>query len=127
MKTLVIKTGSLGDVVRTTVVLEHLLEDEVHWVTGNGAAELLPEKKVSKIYDYKSPTPLLFSTKFDRIFSLEESADCLKILHKVRAKQVIGVYSNLNVSKILYFGPSGNNSDLIISRLVTGNSSLNFI
>jgi len=92
MKTLVIKTGSLGDVVRTTVVLNQLREDEVHWVTGNGAANLLPRGAVSRVYDYRNPEPALFSTEFDRVLSLEESEACLKILHRIKAKRIIGVY-----------------------------------
>ena len=93
MKTLIIKTGSLGDVVRTTVVLEHL-SDEVHWVTGNGASGLLPRARVSRIYDSGNPDPLLFSTKYDQVLSLEESRNCLDILCRVRTDKVIGVYSN---------------------------------
>ena len=46
MKTLIIKFGASGDVVRTTTVL-HLLQGEVDWITSDLNASLL--NGISKI------------------------------------------------------------------------------
>lgn len=113
MRTLIIKTGSLGDVVRTTTVLKELKDQEVHWITSRGAKELLPSEAIFRSYDYENLPVDFFLTKFDRALSLEENSCCLDILRRADPKKIIGIY--LNKNEIDYTSESSHWFDMSLS------------
>lgn len=93
MKTLIIKTAALGDVLRTTILLNEI-NGEVYWLTRKNASDLLNSHKIKrKIFiedsqDVKS----LFNINFDLVLSLEEDVELLKIVSKIKTKKLIGLF-----------------------------------
>lgn len=94
---LIIKTGALGDVLRTTVLLEGLIEKFVHpkitWITNKNADALLQNNPY--IYDiyYEDELPeIVFTRTYSLIISLEENEKLLQQLNKLRYKELFGVY-----------------------------------
>ena len=57
MKTLIVKLGAMGDVIRTTPLL-HVLEGDVCWVTKKESIPLLPPLKVRQIIDIDEAKPI---------------------------------------------------------------------
>lgn len=92
MKTLIIKLGALGDVVRTTVVLREL-KGEICWLTKSNASDLLRSDKISKVYFYEKINPhTLANEEFDLVISLDEEKEALDIISLLKFKRLIGIY-----------------------------------
>jgi heptosyltransferase-2 len=102
MKTLIVKLGALGDVVRTTVLLSEL-EGEIYWLTKSNAKDLLNSDKISKIFFFERQSDLdsLLENSFDCIISLDEEIEVLNFIKKIKTKRVIGVFLN-NKNKVDY-------------------------
>src|SRR3989344_1434927 len=97
MKNLIIKTGALGDVLRSTILLNEL-SGEVYWITKRNAKDLLQSKKITKIIfsdDYEEINNLKNIT-FDLVISLEEEKELLKIIKDLNFSKLIGVYLDNN-------------------------------
>ncbi len=93
MRTLIVKTGALGDVLRTTVLLSEL-EGEIYWITKKNAKDLLNSKKISKIIysDDKNELENLRKIDFDIVISLEEDKELLRIVNDLKKDRLIGLY-----------------------------------
>lgn len=99
MKTLIIKLGASGDVVRTTTLL-HLFKN-VDWITSdmnfillNGIAGISRIIKESEIDSAKYD-------EYDLVINLEDDIKSAKILQKIKYKNLFGAYLD-NQEKINY-------------------------
>ncbi len=90
MRTLVIKTASLGDVVRTTPLLR-ALDGEVVWVVSKSAAPLLPRIARLTLVPAENAENLA-GQNFDLMLSLEEDPGLARVAAKVRAKMAQGCF-----------------------------------
>jgi len=93
MKTLIIKTAALGDVLRTTILLNEI-NGEVYWLTRRNASDLLNSHKIKrKIFiEDSQDVESLFNINFDLVLSLEEDVELLKIVSKIKTKKLIGLF-----------------------------------
>ena len=96
MKTLVIKLGATGDVVRTTPLLRRI-EGHVTWIVASKNRPLLeglmdgaPDLRVLEWEDRS----MLEGDFFDRIINLEDDVETAGILASVRAGRLFGAYRN---------------------------------
>jgi heptosyltransferase-2 len=99
MNILIVKTGALGDVLRTTVILEGLAEKfvnpRIHWLTSRNSRSLLDNNPfIEKIFFKEDPTPEYLKYSYDLIISLEEDQLLLEMLNKVKRKKLFGLYLN---------------------------------
>ncbi|MFA5797268.1 MAG: glycosyltransferase family 9 protein [Candidatus Woesearchaeota archaeon] len=97
MNILIIKTGALGDVLRTSVILEGLIEKYVHpkiyWLTSEAAKSLLENNPfIKKLFFSEQLEEDLFDISFDLVISLEEDKSILALLERIHAKKTFGVY-----------------------------------
>lgn len=98
MKVLIIKTGSketfssvidesraisLGDVLRTTVILNLFKNDQVDWFTHESSASLLRNEFVNKLFTDFSSVRMEW---YDTIVSLENNEDIIKEVRKLVGK-----------------------------------------
>ena len=77
---LIIKTGALGDVLRTTVLLEGLIEKNVHpritWITKRNAAPLLQNNPyIDELCFEDDVPPEVFQRIYTLVISLEENVE----------------------------------------------------
>ncbi|MBX4212625.1 hypothetical protein KW787_04200 [Candidatus Pacearchaeota archaeon] len=95
MKTLIIKLGALGDVVRTTVLLQELSGD-IFWLTKENAKDILSSKMINRLFfiERKKDLEDLKNIDFDLILSLDEEREVLEILNSLNKKNIIGVFLN---------------------------------
>jgi len=114
MKSLVIKLGALGDVVRTTTLL-NVLEGEVCWVTRENALPLLPARPLLTKYTLKDHD-LLSKYHFDLVISLDDEKEAAQLASSVRASDLIGSYLDES-GKVVYTDSSAEWFDMgLISR-----------
>jgi len=95
MKTLIIKLGATGDVVRTTTLL-HILRGEVLWLTADHNAGLLsdlPGIEQCKCIPW-SRRQEIHGISFDLVINLEDSLDTGEILNEITFGKVFGAYIN---------------------------------
>jgi len=93
MKTLIIKTGAAGDVVRTTSLL-NVLDGAITWVVDEYNESLFPDNLPSfKCISLESARVNLINEEFDLIFSLEENAACASLASTLKAKNKVGIYN----------------------------------
>lgn len=91
MKTLIIKLGATGDVVRTTTLL-HVLDGEISWVTADHNLDLIKTTPEIKRCVPWSGRQMLADEYFDLVINLEDSIDTAKILFKIKFKNIFGAY-----------------------------------
>lgn len=96
MKILVIKTGALGDVVRTSFIAQALKEKynkynpEIYWLTQKKAKNFfLNNPYISRIGDLESKYKLK-KVNFDLIINLEESEELCKFASSLTTRKIIG-------------------------------------
>ncbi|MCS7001024.1 MAG: hypothetical protein NZ481_09150 [Candidatus Kapabacteria bacterium] len=97
---LVIKTGALGDVVRTTPLI-HVYGDRIVWLTSAAAKPLLPADRIGDIL-LPDEVERLAESRFELVISLEEDAELLQKLSTVRTEQWIGVYFDDTTQRLRY-------------------------
>jgi len=105
MKILIIKIGALGDVLRTIVILEGLVEKFVnpiiHWLTSETAKPLLENNPyVDKLFFKEQPNEEIFNNSYDLVISLEEDKKVLELIDRLKYKNLFGIY--LDGEKIRY-------------------------
>lgn len=103
MKVLIIKTGhtetfdlealdqdivSLGDVLRSTVLLHLFKEDQVNWLTSLEALPLLKDN--SLLYRCTDSLEKIADTHYDLIINLERTKQVLQLLPNLKAQKVLG-------------------------------------
>lgn len=92
MKTLIIKTGAAGDVVRTTTLL-NVLEGPITWIADRKNQSLFPDNLPSfKCVSLESAKADLVNEEFELVLSLEEDKECARLASKLKAKNKIGIY-----------------------------------
>lgn len=93
MRTLIIKLGAIGDVVRTTVLLREL-EGEIYWLTKKHSKDFLNSDRISQIYfmDDENNINELKNKEFDLVINLEEEINVLKLLKQIKMRRIIGVF-----------------------------------
>lgn len=101
MRTLIIKLGALGDVLRTTPLLR-VLEGEVDWVTGPSAVPLLSKRWCNPISYIEGRK--LARKKYDLVICLDEDCRAAHLASSVKAETRIGTY--LNDQKQVDYTPS---------------------
>lgn len=97
---LIIKTGAIGDVVRTTSLL-NVLAGNIYWVTAEESMPILPENiEGLQVFSLKEAFQVLKNIQFSHIISLEESKECAELISELKSKDITGVY--LSNGKICY-------------------------
>ncbi len=90
-KTLIVKIGAAGDVLRTTPLLR-VLEGEIIWVTSASAAPLLRgNPRIAQVLEIESirvPPP----GRFDLGFSLDEEPAPVQLATGARSEALVGTY-----------------------------------
>ena len=109
MKILVIKTGALGDVVRTSFIAQALKykykknSPEIYWLTSKNAKDLFINNPYVDYLLIKENISLkcLKKIRFDLIVNLEESEKLCKLTSLLKPKKIQGFYYDFNLKKIL--------------------------
>lgn len=117
-KTLIVKLGALGDVVRTTVLLR-AFDGEIYWLSQRNAADLLSSDKISRTFFIDDGGDLAFlkSTNFDLIINLDEDLEALRLIRNLKTKSFVGVFLN-GRNRIDYTQDSGYWYDMsLVSKL----------
>lgn len=115
MKTLIVKLGASGDVVRTTALL-HILPYPLDWITADNNIILLKgNKKIDNIIPW-SQRDSLYRKEYDLVINLEDSLEAARLLMSIKYKDLFGAYLNGD-GKLIYTENSKEWFDLsLISR-----------
>ena len=100
MKILVVKTGSLGDVLRCTFLAQALKDKykkqnpKIFWLTSKEAKPFfINNPYVDKLFINDKPSLKIISKlKFDLIVNLEESLELSKLTSRLKPKKIQGFY-----------------------------------
>lgn len=120
MDILIIKLGALGDVIRTTAVLQGLKAKyrncRIGWVTKKSSVDFLKNNDfIGKVY-LMDDAEKLRQKKYDLLISLDDDYDVCELASGIRSKRIIGSY--LKDGKKAYTGDSSPWFDMgLISRL----------
>ncbi|MBS3101121.1 glycosyltransferase family 9 protein [Candidatus Woesearchaeota archaeon] len=103
MKILIIKLGAIGDVLRTTAILQGLRDRygncEISWVTKKESFDILRNNnaidRIFLIEDVKK-----ISENFDLVISLDDDFEACRLASEVNSKKIVGAY--LDSSKRTY-------------------------
>jgi heptosyltransferase-2 len=115
MRTLIVKLGAAGDVVRTTTLL-NILDGEIHWLTNDlNTIFLDTNPKIQKCISWSDALSLKDS-EYDLVINLEDSPDAARLLNEIKYGELYGAY--IGKSGILRYTKNSNKwFDLsIISR-----------
>jgi len=97
MKTLIIKLGATGDVVRTTPLLSRL-NGQITWVTEGKNVVLLESLKDSlRCFSWEERERAV-DTHYDRGINLEDTLDVAQFLKSARCDEIFGAYVDSNGS-----------------------------
>jgi heptosyltransferase II len=101
MKTLIIKLGATGDVVRTTTLLGEL-EGEVYWLTSDLNAGMLEgHLAISEIIPWSLRNKLYTRRQYDLIINLEDTAEAAEIVKANTCADLYGAYTDRH-GKVVY-------------------------
>jgi heptosyltransferase II len=101
MKTLIIKLGATGDVVRTTTLLSEL-EGEVYWLTSDLNAGMLEgHLAISEIIPWSLRNKLYTRRQYDLIINLEDTAEAAEIVKANTCADLYGAYMDRH-GKVVY-------------------------
>jgi heptosyltransferase II len=93
MKTLIIKNGASGDVVRTTTLL-NILTGEIDWITTKMNSVLLEgDSRVNRIIFNDKAKEFNFP-EYDLVINLEDTVEEAELLKKIKYKELFGAYLN---------------------------------
>jgi ADP-heptose:LPS heptosyltransferase len=97
MKTLIIKIGATGDVVRTTPLLSRL-PGQITWLTSAKNNVLLQDLKENlRSYSWENRLRAL-DGDYDLVINLEDTLDVAQFLKTLRFKEIFGAYIDSNNS-----------------------------
>jgi len=127
MKTLIVKEGTLGGLVRITPLLRALRGD-IYWLTLADIKAVLPRRHVVHVIDInrfrKNPRRI----KFDLVVNLEDSEEIAKLLTLLDAKKTIGAYWDEQEKKVAYTPESAPWFDIgFISRFKPKNAPASWV
>jgi len=89
-RTLIIKIGALGDVLRTTPILRQL-NGEIWWLTASESIPLIPKANVFKAVPIEE-SHHLHGLTFDTILSLDDDYEAALIASKIPCRRLVGAY-----------------------------------
>jgi heptosyltransferase II len=94
-KTLIIKLGACGDVVRTTPLL-HVIEGDIHWLTSGYNSTILPGNcsHLTNVFTLEKDISAISKHQYDLVLSLDEQTDIAGILPLLKYKRLNGVCKN---------------------------------
>ncbi len=110
MNILIIKTGALGDVVRTSFIAQALKnkykkqDPNIFWLTNKNAKPLFVNNPyITKIISEskENKEKLIKKDRFDLVVNLEESKELCKFTSSLKPKKIQGFYFDLNKNKIV--------------------------
>lgn len=115
MKTLIIKLGATGDVVRTTPLLRRL-ESDVTWITEAKNVPLLTDLSIPvRVLSWEERDQIR-GASFDLVINLEDQFDQARLLQDVKSSRVFGAFLDDN-DRLTYSADSRAWFDLsLISR-----------
>ena len=92
-KTLIVKTGATGDVVRTTPLL-HVIEGEIHWLTLEYNKQILPRdcQHLTRIFSVESDLEELKNQSYTKIISLEEDRYLCSFISELSCISYSGIF-----------------------------------
>lgn len=92
------KTPSLGDVLRTTVILNYFKREQVTWLVDAQALPLLQGNPyISRILTFSSRTlHQVQKEHFDLIINLEKTPSCCSFIDRIKSKKRLGFYYGKN-------------------------------
>lgn len=94
-KTLIIKIGATGDVVRTTPLL-HAIEGEIHWLTSAYNKAILPADctALTRVFSVETDIPLLAKQHYQQVLSLDENPVVSGVLSALSFDHLSGIYAS---------------------------------
>src|SRR4030042_786461 len=90
-KTLIIKLGAMGDVIRTTPLL-HILGGDISWVTKKENISIIPINKIKQIININDAGKLLGSEAFDFVLSLDDEYEAANLASIVNKDELVGSF-----------------------------------
>lgn len=90
MRTLIIKLGATGDVVRTTTLL-HVINGKIDWLTSDLNQIMLKDSKVENIIPW-SKRQSLKGKQYDLIINLEDDPEPAKIVNELSYGELVGAF-----------------------------------
>lgn len=100
MNILIIKTGALGDVVRTSFLAQALKEKyrrnspKIFWLTEKGARPLFINSPYVDFVVSEDNKNKLLNLQFDLVISLEEDEENGRFVSTIKPKKIIGTFLN---------------------------------
>ncbi len=96
---LIIKTGALGDVLRTTILLGGIKrkypQSHITWITAPGAVPLVPRSLVDRVWPYTVDVlPRLSVEEFDLVLSLDKEPEVAALCMVARSNDKRGMGVN---------------------------------
>ena len=107
MKILIVKTGALGDVLRSSFIAQALKDKYkdrdpiIYWITAKNAVPLIASNKYIDHYLVSDEKEKLRNVSFDLVVNLEESKEDCAFVSKLKKKRLIGPYLD-NEGNIMY-------------------------
>ncbi|MEK6946857.1 MAG: glycosyltransferase family 9 protein [Nanoarchaeota archaeon] len=97
MKVLIIKLGAIGDVIRTTSIIQGLKskyrDARIDWVTKKESFDILKNNSlIEKIYLIDSDLKELKNKNYDLVISLDDDEDTCRLASEVKCKKIIGAF-----------------------------------
>jgi len=90
MRILIVKLGAIGDVIRTTSILEGLRGNEIDWLTSSAAKPvLLHNPFINKIFTWEERDQL---RPYDLVISLEDDFEVCEFASLMFKKELKGAY-----------------------------------
>lgn len=91
MKTLIIKLGATGDVLRTSTLLD-ILDGEVHWITADENISMITgSPSIHKGLKWSQAT-MLENSEYDLVINLEDSVEASALLNTIKHRRLFGAY-----------------------------------
>ena len=126
-KTLLIKEGTLGGLVRITPLLR-ALKGDISWLTLSSVTQILPARHAVHIIDIAEFKEHPKKIKFDVVLNLEDSEKIAKLATSLKPKKIVGAYWNDKKKKIDYTLDSAAWFDIgFISRFKPKNAPASWI
>ena len=97
MNILVIKLGAIGDVIRTTAVLQGLRDKykncRIDWVVKKMSFDVLKNNKlIGNVYTIEKDSAGLKGRMYDLVISLDDEGDACELASRLNPKKIIGAY-----------------------------------
>lgn len=91
---LIIKTGALGDVVRSTILLRAFAGRSITWITDRHCLPLFENIDLPRltVYPVQDIPPFIFEDHFDLVLSLEEEEEAARLASRINTNRLTGVY-----------------------------------